>query len=234
MLRPALTDENKLARVYFAIKEINETCCAQVSVDGLCYKNMLDRIHVDEKWFYITKDAQGYYLAIDEEPPVQRCSSKAHMTKVMFLCALGRPRWNHTTNSMWDGKIGMWPIGDIVPAQRNSVNRLAGTPEWKNKSIARGVYRELMIKKVLPAIEHKWPNLATFGRKLRIQQDGAKAHIYPNDVAFPNAVMEKGLNLELYTQPANSPDVNVEDLGFFRSIQSFNDSCPRNALELID
>jgi hypothetical protein len=178
MLKPTLTDQHKLARVLFAMEEIDETRHDQVSVDGLNYKNMLDRIHVDEKWFYITRDAQGFYLAIDEEPPTRRCVSKKHMTKVMFLCALARPRWNYTTNSMWDGKVGMWPIGHIRPAQRNSINRPRGTPVWHNKSITRKVYRKLMIDKVLPAIEQKWPNLATFGRTIRIQQDGAKAHIF--------------------------------------------------------
>ena len=38
--------------------------------------------------------------------------------------------------------------------------------------------------------------------------------------------------MKIYTQPANSPDLNIEDLGFFRAIQSFNDSCPSNEHEL--
>jgi hypothetical protein len=233
MLKPALTQEHMLTRVLFAMSEIHETRHGQVSVDGLKYKDMLDRIHVDEKWFYITRDKQGYYLAIDEEPPTRRCASKAHMTKVMFLCAVARPRWDYTTNSMWDGKVGLWPIGEIRGAQRNSVNRPAGTPEWHNIAVTRRVYRSLLINKVLPAIQEKWPNLATFGRTIRIQQDGAKAHISPDDPAFVNIALIRGLNVELYTQPARSPDLNVEDLGFFRAIQSFNDSCPSNAVELI-
>ena len=32
---------------------------------------------------------------------------------------------------------------------------------------------------------------------------------------------------------ANSPDVNLLDLGFFRAIQSFNDAAPKNEEELI-
>ena len=39
--------------------------------------------------------------------------------------------------------------------------------------------------------------------------------------------------MELYTQAANSPDVNLLDLGFFRAIQSFNDAALRNEEELI-
>ena len=39
--------------------------------------------------------------------------------------------------------------------------------------------------------------------------------------------------MELYTQAANSPDVNLLDLGFFQAIQSFNDAALKNEEELI-
>ena len=45
--------------------------------------------------------------------------------------------------------------------------------------------------------------------------------------------MEKGINGELYTQAANSPDMNLLDLGFFRVIQSFNNAALKNEEELI-
>ena len=45
--------------------------------------------------------------------------------------------------------------------------------------------------------------------------------------------MEQSTNAELYTQAANSPDVNLLDLGFFRAIQSINDTTPKNEEELI-
>ena len=46
--------------------------------------------------------------------------------------------------------------------------------------------------------------------------------------------MEKGINATLYTQAANSPDVNLLDLGFFRAIQSSNNTAPKNEEELIE
>ena len=45
--------------------------------------------------------------------------------------------------------------------------------------------------------------------------------------------MEKGINDKLYTQAANSPNINLLDLGFFRVIQSFNDEVWKNEEELI-
>ena len=36
-----------------------------------------------------------------------------------------------------------------------------------------------------------------------------------------------------YTQVANSPDVNLLNLGFFQAIQSFNNATPKNEEELV-
>ena len=51
---------------------------------------------------------------------------------------------------------------------------------------------------------------------------------------FNHALMEKGINAKLHMQAANSPDVNLLDLGLFRAIQSFNDTVPKNEEELIE
>ena len=45
----------------------------------------------------------------------------------MFLCAIVHPRFNPSANSWWDGKLGIWPIGDWEPAKGKSKNRLRGT-----------------------------------------------------------------------------------------------------------
>ena len=44
---------------------------------------------------------------------------------------------------------------------------------------------------------------------------------------------DNDLNAKL-TQAANSPDINLLDLGFFRAVQSFNDATPKNEKELIE
>ena len=46
-------------------------------------------------------------------------------------------------------------------------------------------------------------------------------------MVFKEALMEKGINGKLYTQAANSPDVDLLDLWFFRLIQSFNEAAPK-------
>ena len=70
-------------------------------------------------------------------------------------------------------------------------------------------------------------------KKIWIQQDGAKSHINTDDNEFKEALQDQELNAGLYTQAANSLDVNLLDLVFFRVIQSFNDAAPKNEEELI-
>ena len=74
----------------------------------------------------------------------------------------------------------------------------------------------------------KWLTRDRLSRKIIIQQDGEKNHICEDDKDFKGTLMEKGINAKLYKQAANSPDVKLLDLGFFRAIQSFNDATPKN------
>ena len=133
----------------------------------------------------------------------------------MFLCAVACPRFNPSANSWWDSKLGIWPIGDWEPVKHKSKNRLRGTLVWKNKAMTKEVYRELLISKLLLAIIEKWHWTDRLSRKIYIQQDGAKSHIGEDDKEFNDALAEQDINVELYTQAANSPDVNLLDLGFF-------------------
>jgi len=52
-----------------------------------------------------------------------------------------------------------------------------------------------------------------------IQQDNASAHVPVDDEEFAAAVAQTGLDIRLINQPANSPDLNVLDLGFLNSLQ---------------
>ena len=104
---------------------------------------------------------------------------------------------------------------------------------WKNKAVTKEVYQELVTSKLLPAIVEKWQWMDWLSRKILIQQDGAKSHISADNDEFNEALIDQNINAELYTQAANSPDVNLLDLGFFQAIQSFNDAAPKNEEQLI-
>ena len=222
-LMPTLTDENKVSRMELALSFIDKN-------DTSKFEHMEDLIHIDEKWFYLTKDGQCFIIVADEAEPYRHVQHKLFLTKIMLLCVVARPMHNTNKNAWFDGKIGIWPIGKWEPAKQSSKKRAKGMPVWKNQSITRDVYWEYLIQKLLPAIKQKWP--MNNGR-IQLQQDGTKSHILDDNEEFKEAVDDIGLNLTVYTQSPNSPDTNILDLGFFRAIQSFNNDCPANEEELI-
>ena len=114
-LKPVLTEENKVARLIMVLE-------ARDPQDPSKFLDMMDRIHVDEKWFFLSRQRERYLLLPEEKNPKRSIKSKSHITKVMFLCAVACPRFNPSANSWWDGKLGIWPIGGWEPAQRASKN----------------------------------------------------------------------------------------------------------------
>ena len=51
------------------------------------YHDQMDTIHIDEKWFFMTKVNNRYILVVGEEPPKRTVANKHSIHKVMFLCA---------------------------------------------------------------------------------------------------------------------------------------------------
>ena len=134
----------------------------------------------------------------------------------MFLCAVARPCLNPSVNSWWDGKLGIWPIGDWEPAKWGPKNRPKGMLVWKNKMVTKDVYRDLHINQIILAILEKWPRRDRMSRTIYIQQDGAKNHIREDDKEFNTPLMEQDIDAKLYTQTLNSPDINFSS-GPFRA-----------------
>ena len=175
---------------------------------------MHDHIHLDEKWFFLSREKERYLLLLDEKNPKHCVKHKSHITKVMFLCTVARLRFNPSANSWWDGKLGIWLIGDWEPAKQKSKNMPKGTLVWKNKMVTKEVYRELLISKLILAILENWPRKDRMSRTIFIQQDGAKNHICEDDEEFNYTLMEQDIDAKLYTQTLNSPDINLLDLVF--------------------
>jgi len=97
-----------------------------------------------------------------------------------------------------------------------------------------------MINDVVPATQARFPTCEqTRHSTTHVQQDGAPSHIpteHEDDPWFEE-MEELGLSeqIKLVAQPPNSPDVNVNDLGFFNALQAMCHSCcPVNSLELME
>ncbi|XP_074351579.1 uncharacterized protein LOC141690703 [Apium graveolens] len=150
----------------------------------------------------------------------------------MFLAAVARPQFDQDNNTLFDGKIGIFLFVYKEPFQRSSKNRIARTLETKAcTSITKDVYRSCLLLQVLPQIRQKWPLLSS--PTTYIQQDNARAHLSMDDDEFVRAVKQDGFDINLVCQPPNSPDLNVLDFGFFRSIQTLqHQEAPKNIDEL--
>jgi hypothetical protein len=232
-LKPKLNDGHRSKRLYHCLSKIDRNTLTGVS--GLKFKTFYNEVHVDEKWFYLVRDNAPYYLTPNEPTPAPKTvQHKSHITKVMFLCALARPRYNNTTRQWFDGLIGIYPVGEFDMYKRSSANHERGDLKWTNISLDRDEYQQMMIDLVLPDIKRKMP----INNNVIVQQDGAKAHLPLNDPEFKAKVLDLYGNedaVKLYTQPAQSPDLNVNDLGFFASLQlMYYRTSPKDAIELIE
>jgi tRNA uridine 5-carbamoylmethylation protein Kti12 len=219
-IKPTLTEGNKLMRLLYAADRIS----SYNDANGKMYFDSCEfEVHLDEKWFYITQVEQAVYLTEGETAPYRHTQHKSHIPKVMFLCAVGRPKFNEAGNCLFDGKIGIWPFTIKEAAKRKSNNRDKGTLVTKPINVNYNVYYDYFINKVIPAIKSKFPRGHNPNITIKIQHDNAPSHFNKTDINYINLLNdnnEAGWKFVLTEQPPNSPDTNTLDLGFFASIQS--------------
>ncbi|DBA01501.1 TPA: hypothetical protein N0F65_004851 [Lagenidium giganteum] len=150
--RPLSTQDPMDRRVEFCSSFVHK-----LSDNKYAFSKMNDVIHIDEKWFFLHKVGHQMYLVTDkadgvqEDPQFQFVQGKSHIVKVMFLCAVARPRDD------WDGKIGIWPLVEDYVTQRDNCNRPKGITIQKPVSVDREFSRALLMEKVIPAVKAKWP-----------------------------------------------------------------------------
>ncbi|CAM0944690.1 unnamed protein product [Alopecurus aequalis] len=225
-VKPLLTEANKRARVGFSFSFIDEATLGDASPS---FGNMRKIVHMNEKWFIMTKTRKSFYLHPEEEEPERLVQNKNSIGKVMFLTAVARPRYDEHDNVTFSGKIGVWPFVRVTAAKKRAK---IGKKGHSRPNVTRDVMREYLTQKVVPAIQALWP--ADDVGPIFIQQDNARTHILADDPAFKAAVEETGMDIRLMNQPPNSPDMNVLDLGLFSSMQSLTDRrSPRTIPELI-
>ncbi|XP_021772544.1 uncharacterized protein LOC110736587 [Chenopodium quinoa] len=227
--KPALTSDHKVARLKWILSHINPV----TSNEEPTFVDMNHVIHMDEKWFYLNPDKRRFYLLPSEEDPYRAIQSKRFKLKAMFMGLIGKPLYDTNGELIHDGKYGMFPFTVKQLAKKSSKNRVAGT--WETKAIQnvnREVIRDMLLTNVIPAIISKWPE--SLAKNVVIQWDNARPHQVPKDAEFMAATTAHGFNIQFVFQPAQSLDLNVLDLGLFRSIQSLQyQSFPSNLDELV-
>ncbi|GJN24769.1 hypothetical protein PR202_gb12531 [Eleusine coracana subsp. coracana] len=214
-IKPFLTPANKKSRLQWCLDMIDP---ASTSNDPH-FKDLFDHVFIDEKCFFLSQKSSKYYLLPEEDDPRRTSKSKNYIPRLMFLCITAQPRF-HDGVCIFDGKLGIFPLVTYEPAKRNSVNRQAGTIEIKPIThITREVIQKFMIENVLLAIKAKW-HREDMDKPIYIVQDNAPSHVHVDDPAFCEAAQQGGWDIRLKCQPSNSPDLNILDLGFFRTIQA--------------
>ena len=56
--------------------EREDFCKSFIKEDNSTFDDMLDVIHVDEKWFYMSKNTKKFYLGMQEHKPYRTIRSK--------------------------------------------------------------------------------------------------------------------------------------------------------------
>ncbi|XP_021717027.1 uncharacterized protein LOC110684897 [Chenopodium quinoa] len=227
---PALTPNHKLARLKWALAHIHPI----PQVGNPTFIDMQQVIHIDEKWFYMNPETRQFYLLPKEENPYMCQQSKRYKIKAMFMAMIGKPLHDLNGNMLHDGKYGIFPFTYQQLAKKKSKNRDAGTLVTKAvQSVTREEIRKMLLTNIIPAIHNQWhPSLS---KDVFIQWDNARPHQVPKDEEFKAACIANGFNIQMVFQPAQSPDLNVLDLGLFNVIQSLQyQSFPRKIEELIE
>lgn len=125
----------------------------------LRFHDFYDRVHIDEKWFYIDTERKFFYLTKNEPAPQRSYQSKHHLLKIMSMAAVARPRYDHKRNQWFDGKIGLWPFVMTTSARKSSKLRPKGTPVTVPVRATRSEVRRMLVDNVIPAIKRKWPGM---------------------------------------------------------------------------
>lgn len=118
--KPFLTEENKLKWLAFVLNQLISETLPHSHV----FKDFSCTVHVDEKWFEMSKQSLRVYKTKRQREPHRTTKSKAHILKLMHLCAVGRHIFGPEGQVIWDGKVGTWPLTNQVPAQKSSKNRV--------------------------------------------------------------------------------------------------------------
>jgi len=219
-LKPTLTEQNKIKRMEYCIDQIDKSH----GRGQLKFKDNMNTIMVDESWFYVAKDGIKVLLVEDMDVTINpKVHHKSHIEKIMFLSVIGRPQKIKFEGEEFnfDGKIGLFPCTEEYITKRKSKKGPTGTRTAVNKNVDAEFYHNLFAEPggVYDSIEAKMPWLR--GKKFVIQQDGARPHTASDTISdLEKAGTGEGWTPIIMTQPPNSPDVNINDLGFFHSLKT--------------
>ena len=232
-IKPLLTKKHKLDRLDWVLDHIETQGQQHLFVQNY------DTCHGDEAWFYLMTDGSVCRVFPDKDgnynmPLAPKCYHKSRMPKLMFLVVVARPRPDHN----FDGKVGIWWFSIVRKAGRSDSRTgcvkgvtdimdlvTVDATEYRKKLTGQGGVFSMMREKMWWF--KKGSGQPEAGKTLFYQHDGAR----PHTAAKIQPVLKRegkkgGFVIQVVVQPAQSPDHNVDDLGFFASLKSDQRSLP--------
>ncbi|MEZ0498453.1 hypothetical protein [Sphingomonas sp. IW22] len=193
---PLLSDDQKLKRLKWCRQNRHNQW------DG--------HVDIDEKWFDLFPFHKERYH--DGSPRrKQPLLSKGNPPKIMILTAIAKPDLEKGFN----GLIGIWRIQKNVEAQRSSKNHCKGDSYKIDCTLTADYFYDLMTTGVMPMICKKMQSF----QNVTVQMDNARPHIGKNNVELFNDFGDSLFPcITTINQPAQSPDLNANDIGFFTSL----------------
>lgn len=232
---PKLSEQNIADRNDFARAALSGRA-------GSRHTSWIDCADIDEKIFKLPGFSGSLRvhpdsdLDSDDEDLHPKCQSRRFIPGIMVTAAVCRPQFHRDGRVLRSGLIGIWRCWDEAE-RKQSRWKYAVDPETGSKVRVGSTYKKgekymkdvnvdaefhhtLMTTKILPAIRQY------FGRRkqkfdIACQQDGAGGHGAKSHWSY---LTEQDAKTNIppvffHTQPANSPCLNLCDLGLWPMIQ---------------
>ena len=189
-VKPRLTHHNEMHRLKFVLYQI-ETPTTQRQT--LRFKSQRNRVHIDEKFFHLERlKVKRKIIPGGKRSGDESVQSKRHRTQVMFLVAITQPFGD------FDGKLSLMPFVEETVAQRNSINRPAGTIEFKPYSVdSANFYEDLTMEDgLLNAIAEGMKDSGV--NHVIVQMDNAPGHTgKDNPAKIDRWIEENDVNMSI-------------------------------------
>ena len=171
---------------------------------------------LDESYFHCVTGAM-IRVHVDDATPIRHVRNHLHPPKVMVVVLVCAPNEKLGRS----GKVGMWRVAEDTISKRSSSIRDANVIYKKDITMDSDVYFDLWNREggIAAAIRTAFPDAKT----VYVQHDNAPAHVGKDVVnRILDEVNKNNVNptIIIESQPANSPDTNVCDLGLFRSMKT--------------
>lgn len=171
-------------------------------------------VHWDETPLDSKMNTGDRLLPEDVPPPVVPNANYLHTPTIQVITAIAKPY----EKEGFDGKVMFEFLEKEKVAKKNSKYHKKGDVYMVPCTMDAAYFREIFLTKLVPAIQSKM----NWASKVWVQVDNAAPHTGKKTIAQLNLALKTLTHpkMEIFCQPARSPDLNCNDKGFYASFKS--------------